>query len=163
MFQVLQEVVIKQKKGDKIMPQIISKNSKTPRVATGCGNMYLTITDDAEVFLTLGKSGGCKQSFLDGIARLLHLILQTYIINKKIIDMIMNEKIEIKDKEDRALLDKFLDKIDHSLSKDNIIKELENIQCPQSVVSDGTQVKSCIDGIAIMLKEINKETGKQKE
>lgn len=47
----------------------------TPRIGTGCGTLYMTKSlaeeDYKEVFLRLGKSGGCAAAFLDGIGRLI--------------------------------------------------------------------------------------------
>jgi hypothetical protein len=51
--------------------------ANTSFIKTGCGNLYATITDPAEeyqeVFLRLGKCGGCALSFLDGVGRLISL------------------------------------------------------------------------------------------
>lgn len=51
--------------------------SKTKRIKTGCGKVYVTISlsDEPykEMFLRLGKSGGCAAAFLDGIGRLISL------------------------------------------------------------------------------------------
>jgi len=50
---------------------------RTPRIKTGCGKLYATISlpDEpySETLLRLGKSGGCPASFLDGIGRLISL------------------------------------------------------------------------------------------
>lgn len=50
---------------------------RTPRIKTGCGKLYATISlpDNtySEIFLRLGKAGGCPASFLDGIGRLISL------------------------------------------------------------------------------------------
>ena len=49
----------------------------TKVLKTGCGKLYATISDESveyqEVFLRLGKCGGCALSFLDGIGRLISL------------------------------------------------------------------------------------------
>ncbi|MFH1484457.1 MAG: vitamin B12-dependent ribonucleotide reductase [Chloroflexota bacterium] len=53
----------------------------TERVATGCGNLYVTINYDdqgfCEVFSTLGKAGGCGASQLDALGRLTSLALRS--------------------------------------------------------------------------------------
>jgi ribonucleoside-diphosphate reductase alpha chain len=46
----------------------------TVRVATGCGNMYITLNHDKagklfEIFATLGKSGGCAKSECESLTK----------------------------------------------------------------------------------------------
>jgi len=56
-------------------PQIVK--GKTSVIKTGCGKLYGTFSDKAEeyqeVFLRLGKCGGCALAFLDGIGRLISM------------------------------------------------------------------------------------------
>ena len=51
------------------------------RVRTGCGNAYVTVTYDgqglAEVFMALGKSGGCAAAQIEGICRMASLVLRS--------------------------------------------------------------------------------------
>ena len=51
----------------------------TDLIATGCGKLYCTISDKdepyQEVFLNMGKCGGCAPSFLDAIGRLISIAL----------------------------------------------------------------------------------------
>lgn len=50
----------------------------TLMVETGCGKMYITIAqadDYQEVFLKLGKAGGCPAAWLDGMGRLITFAL----------------------------------------------------------------------------------------
>ncbi len=53
----------------------------TQRLETGCGHMYVTInTDDrgaCEVFVQMGKVGGCASAQLEAIARLVSLALRS--------------------------------------------------------------------------------------
>jgi ribonucleoside-diphosphate reductase alpha chain len=53
----------------------------TERLNTGCGNIYVTVNFDsrgiAEVFSTLGKSGGCASAQLEAISRLTSLALRS--------------------------------------------------------------------------------------
>lgn len=53
----------------------IEVQTKTIMTETGCGKLYATISteDFREVFLRLGKCGGCAMSFLDGVGRLISL------------------------------------------------------------------------------------------
>ena len=49
----------------------------TKRIKTGCGKLYLTKSipeeEYREVFIRLGKAGGCASCVLDGVARLISL------------------------------------------------------------------------------------------
>jgi ribonucleoside-diphosphate reductase alpha chain len=54
----------------------------TTKIATGCGNLYITINEDAdsqpfEVFMHMGKAGGCAMSQLEAIGRLVSLALRS--------------------------------------------------------------------------------------
>jgi ribonucleoside-diphosphate reductase alpha chain len=59
---------------------------ETRKVKTGCGNTYVTITEDSmpggapapfEVFITMGKSGGCQSVMQEAVGRLLSLLLRS--------------------------------------------------------------------------------------
>lgn len=51
------------------------------RVKTGCGNAYVIVTHDdqglAEVFMVLGKSGGCAAAQIEAICRIASLALRS--------------------------------------------------------------------------------------
>ena len=54
----------------------------TTKVSTGCGNLYITINEDEkslpfEIFMQMGKAGGCAMSQLEAIGRLLSLALRS--------------------------------------------------------------------------------------
>ncbi len=56
---------------------------RTIETRTGCGSLYVTINEDeygiAEVFVQLGKSGGCAASQTEAIGRLLSIALRSWI------------------------------------------------------------------------------------
>ena len=65
----------------------------TTKVTTGCGNLYITINVDDkgmpfEVFIQMGKAGGCAASQLEAVGRLVSLALRSGIENKKIVDQL---------------------------------------------------------------------------
>nr|MDK2850647.1 ribonucleoside-diphosphate reductase alpha chain [Candidatus Cloacimonadota bacterium] len=61
----------------------------TQRLETGCGHMYVTINTDSqgacEVFIQMGKVGGCASAQLEAIARLSSLALRSSIRMEAII------------------------------------------------------------------------------
>jgi ribonucleoside-diphosphate reductase alpha chain len=62
----------------------------TEKVATGCGNLYVTVNSDEqgrlyEVFCTLGKTGGCASAQLEAIGRLLSTALRSGVDMESII------------------------------------------------------------------------------
>lgn len=59
------------------MERPVSVHGQTTRLTTGCGKIYGTISNleetYQEIFLRMGKQGGCALCFLDSIARLISL------------------------------------------------------------------------------------------
>lgn len=67
----------------------------TTKVATGCGNLYVTINLDEtgrpfELFTQMGKAGGCAASQLEAIGRLVSLGFRSGIEVKAIIEQLRN-------------------------------------------------------------------------
>ncbi|MBU3958917.1 MAG: ribonucleoside reductase class II, partial [Candidatus Omnitrophica bacterium] len=67
----------------------------TTKVATGCGNLYVTINSDEEskpfeLFTQMGKAGGCAASQLEAIGRLVSLAFRSGIEVKSIIEQLRN-------------------------------------------------------------------------
>jgi ribonucleoside-diphosphate reductase alpha chain len=65
----------------------------TTKIATGCGNLYITINEDEqgqpfEVFMHMGKAGGCAMSQLEAIGRLLSLALRSGIEISSIVEQL---------------------------------------------------------------------------
>ncbi len=65
----------------------------TTKIATGCGNLYVTINEDEqglpfEIFMQMGKAGGCAMSQLEAIGRLLSLALRSGIETNSIIEQL---------------------------------------------------------------------------
>ncbi len=74
-------------------PEVI--NGTTTKVATGCGNLYITINSDEqgrpfELFTQMGKAGGCAASQLEAIGRLVSLAFRSGIEVKSIIEQLRN-------------------------------------------------------------------------
>jgi len=67
---------------------------RTIETRTGCGSLYVTINEDehgiAEVFVQLGKSGGCAASQTEAIGRLLSIALRSWIDPEVLIRQLKN-------------------------------------------------------------------------
>jgi len=82
-------------KEEKILPKprpTVVKGTTT-KIGTGCGNLYITINEDEgshpfEVFMQMGKAGGCAASQLEAIGRLVSLAFRSGIDVKAIVDQL---------------------------------------------------------------------------
>lgn len=50
--------------------------SETIEIKTGCGNLSVTIVENKTLFITHGKNGSCSYSMIEGIARMINLLLK---------------------------------------------------------------------------------------
>jgi ribonucleoside-diphosphate reductase alpha chain len=74
---------------DQDRPQ--QQSGETPRKKTGCGYLYLidcTNTKYPEVFLKLGKTGGCAAAFLQALAKVISLGLRRRLEKEDVIHML---------------------------------------------------------------------------
>ncbi|MDD5729989.1 MAG: vitamin B12-dependent ribonucleotide reductase, partial [Candidatus Omnitrophica bacterium] len=74
-------------------PEVIT--GTTTKVATGCGNLYVTINIDEEskpfeLFTQMGKAGGCAASQLEALGRMVSLAFRSGIEVKSIIEQLRN-------------------------------------------------------------------------
>ncbi|MDD5423081.1 MAG: vitamin B12-dependent ribonucleotide reductase, partial [Candidatus Omnitrophica bacterium] len=72
-------------------PNVIT--GTTTKIATGCGNLYVTINVDEkslpfELFTSMGKAGGCAMSQLEAIRRLVSLAFRSGIDTNSIIEQL---------------------------------------------------------------------------
>ncbi|MCX5693241.1 MAG: TSCPD domain-containing protein [Candidatus Omnitrophica bacterium] len=84
---------LNEKKSVAPRPRPVVTNGTTTKVATGCGNLYITINVDDrslpfEVFIQMGKAGGCAASQLEAIGRLVSLALRSGVENNKIVEQL---------------------------------------------------------------------------
>ena len=72
-------------------PQVV--RGTTTKITTGCGSLYVTINEDEdghpfEVFMQMGKAGGCAASQLEAIGRLVSMSLRAGVDPKEIINQL---------------------------------------------------------------------------
>ena len=95
-YQPLSTAPIEKKKEEPVIRTGISPRERpkvttatVEEVMTGCGGIYVTVGSDefgiCEVFLTLGKSGGCASAQLEAIGRLISVALRAGIDMNSII------------------------------------------------------------------------------
>ncbi len=75
----------------KSRPEVLS--GKVRLMKTGCGNLYVTITEDEqgnlfELFTSMGKAGGCASSQAEAIGRLISLALRSNIEPQEIMNQL---------------------------------------------------------------------------
>ena len=69
-------------------------SGQTYQIKTGCGVLYVTINEDngkpVEVFVTMGKAGGCAASQNEAVGRIISLALRSGADIQKIIRQLSN-------------------------------------------------------------------------
>lgn len=65
---------------------------ETHKISIGCGDMYVTVNEDekglCEVFISVGKSGGCVASQCEAIGRMISLSVRSSVQLSKVIDQL---------------------------------------------------------------------------
>ncbi len=85
--ETLEKIAEEHKIAPRPRPEVLS--GKTTKVNTGCGNLYVTTNYDEEekpfeLFMQMGKAGGCAASQLEAIGRLISLAFRSGIDVKEI-------------------------------------------------------------------------------
>ena len=98
-----------------------SQPSRSTRVETGCGKMYIHLVYKSNkldwIAADLGKSGQCAKAQIEGLTGMITVALA------------------------------------HGANLPTIIDKLEGIRCPSTTITIGSQVLSCPDAIASVLKK----------
>jgi ribonucleoside-diphosphate reductase alpha chain len=131
----------------------------TERVATGCGNIYVTINSDehgiCEVFSTLGKAGGCAAAQLESTCRLISLALRSGVDPSAIVKHIRGIRCpSIAWENGRSILscsdaiaivlgNRISDEENNTPAIDRIPKRLINAPHPTTMVNMGGQCPDC--------------------
>lgn len=96
----------------------------TEQIKTGCGKLYLTISNPEEyqeIFLRLGKCGGCTLSFLDGIGRLISMGLNQPLTKELIVKAFIGIRCPNPINNGDSLILSCLDGIAQSLKEDGTL------------------------------------------
>lgn len=138
----------------------------TTKVATGCGNLYVTINIDEEgkpfeLFTQMGKAGGCAASQLEAIGRLVSLAFRSGIEVKSIIEQLRNircpspswEKgqriFSCADAIARVIESRLINGVDVSVSSESPEKELtmKHSHNDETVISEAVGSRGDIVGV----------------
>jgi len=102
----------------------------TQRLETGCGHMYVTINSDelgaCEVFIQMGKVGGCASAQLEAIARLSSLALRSNVKLESIIRQLKGIRCPSPMWHNGTLITSCGDAVGHAL--ENFVKTHNNLK-----------------------------------
>ncbi len=123
------------------LPRPEALHGITERVKTGCGNLYITINlikdKPFEVFISMGKSGGCATSQNEAIARLTSLALRSGIKLSSIVKQLQGircpEQVFIQGRKVNSCADAIGYILSKYLPADDVMPQIKlglNPQCP---------------------------------
>ena len=129
---------------------------RTHKVRSGCGNLYVTVNRDekgvCEVFVSVGKSGGCITSQSEAIGRLISLSLRSNVglksIAKQLVGIRCPNPSFYRGKSILSCSDGIAYVLEQYIDGENIVKANGTLSCPECSskmeIAEGCYIcKSC--------------------